>query len=205
MPGALVLIIQLLSTEGSLLWHRRAHVLTCVWPCRSLSLEDLCHLWYCWYWQGKKHSLTGLQSRPSSSVNHSNCLTCLKITNMHTCTCRCAHKHVKNAETSWVIEDLGLGPGYFLRLWWRSGLAALWTLVSVHLLNSYQCLSFLCLMTPFQNDREEIIGKIKLKILMHKHMGVSEEQLKDEGLSQDYLGLVIFSEGVRRGLVGQQY
>lgn len=151
-------------------------MLTCVWPFGSLSLRDLCHLWYCWYWQGKKHSLTVLWSRPSSSVNHSNCLTCLNITNTHTCTCRCAHKHVKNAETSWVIEDLGPGLGYFLRLWWRSGLLCqrLAALVSVRLLNSYQHLSFPRLMIPFRNDRGEITGKIKLKILMHKHMGVSE-------------------------------
>lgn len=34
--------------------------------------------------------------------------------------CRCAHTHM-----SWEIQDLGLRPGYFLRLWWRSGLACL--------------------------------------------------------------------------------
>ena len=115
-------------------------------------------------------TLSMLHTRPSSSVNHSYCLTCLKITIMHTCTYRCAHTHLKNTETSWVIEDLGLGPGYFLRLGWRSGLAchclaALCPLVSVHLLSFHQNVSVLRLMTPFQNDREEISGEMKLKCL----------------------------------------
>lgn len=67
-------------------------------------------------WGEKKKTVRVLQTRPPCGVNHSNSLTHLKTLSMHMCTCGCTHAHLKNTDTSWVIEDLGLGPGYFLRL-----------------------------------------------------------------------------------------